>query len=127
MDPFTGNASIGYARLNVLGGQKKMWNAPWTRETLSQRPWVDGVDLGQGVDFVRAVFDEGEQLLLLTIRSWDGSKKNMKPVVKQLPGGKYAVTGEKQPREVVLSGDDDLVLEVEVSKEDLDVIVQLQS
>ncbi|PGH28033.1 hypothetical protein AJ80_00288 [Polytolypa hystricis UAMH7299] len=45
VDPFSGNAAIGYARLNVEDGQKKMWENPWTRKVLSERPWVDGLDL----------------------------------------------------------------------------------
>jgi hypothetical protein len=28
MDPFSGNAAIGYSRLNVRDGQKKMWDRP---------------------------------------------------------------------------------------------------
>lgn len=126
MDPFSGNAAIGYARINVPGGQKKMWDAPWTSETLRQRPWVDGVNLGQGVDFIRAVFDEDEQLLLLTVRSWDGHKRTIKPVVKNLPDGEYIVTGEKETRTEMIQGGEDLVLEVEVDGEDLDVTVHLQ-
>ncbi|KAJ4185341.1 hypothetical protein NW759_016986 [Fusarium solani] len=35
MDPFTGNAAIGYARLNVEDGQKLMWERPWSREFLA--------------------------------------------------------------------------------------------
>ena len=31
-DPFTGNAAIGYARLDVRDGRKWMWERPWTRE-----------------------------------------------------------------------------------------------
>ncbi|CAJ2509214.1 Uu.00g142400.m01.CDS01 [Anthostomella pinea] len=30
--PSCGNAAAGYARLNVVDGQKKMWEAPWTRD-----------------------------------------------------------------------------------------------
>jgi hypothetical protein len=31
MDPFSGNAVIGYARLNVPDGQKVMWEHPGRR------------------------------------------------------------------------------------------------
>ncbi|KAJ7605056.1 hypothetical protein DFH06DRAFT_1275649 [Mycena polygramma] len=48
MDPYTGNAAIGYARLNVYDGQKKMWEAPWTRERFADA-------------------------MVLTVRTWDGS------------------------------------------------------
>ncbi|KAJ5368782.1 uncharacterized protein N7496_008542 [Penicillium cataractarum] len=50
MDPFSGNSAIGYARLNVENGQKIMMHAPWTKETLVDRPFVDGLDLSQGMD-----------------------------------------------------------------------------
>jgi hypothetical protein len=50
---FTGNSAIGYARLNVFDGQRKMWLEPWTAKQLSSAPYVDGVDLASGVDFLR--------------------------------------------------------------------------
>ncbi|OJD26917.1 hypothetical protein ACJ73_01694 [Blastomyces percursus] len=53
LDPFSGNATIGYARLNVEDGQRKMWETPWTTEVLAGRPWADGLDLGHGVDCLR--------------------------------------------------------------------------
>jgi hypothetical protein len=28
VDPFSGNAAIGYARLNVANGQRRMWDTP---------------------------------------------------------------------------------------------------
>lgn len=31
MDPYTGNAAIGYGRLNVKDGQRKMWVDPWKK------------------------------------------------------------------------------------------------
>jgi hypothetical protein len=38
MDPFSGNAAIGYARLNVTDGQKKMWDKPLTRDFPATQP-----------------------------------------------------------------------------------------
>jgi hypothetical protein len=32
MDSYIGNAVIEYAHLNVAGGQRKMWEAPWKKE-----------------------------------------------------------------------------------------------
>lgn len=74
-DPFTGNAAIGYARLNVPDGQRKMWEEPWGKERFEREPWVEGVGLGSGVDFLRGAWDEDLSALVVTMKSWDGSEK----------------------------------------------------
>lgn len=72
VDPFTGNATIGYSRLNVTDGQRKMWNEPWTGEKVQSEPFVDGVGLGDGVDFLRAIWDGEAGVFVLSVRSWSG-------------------------------------------------------
>ena len=77
MDPFTGNAAIGYARLNVSDGQRKMAEKPWTGEEVRSRAWIDGLDLGQGVDWVRAGWYDNigpKGAMVLTGRTWDGKE-----------------------------------------------------
>lgn len=71
VDPFTGNAAIGYSRLNVIDGQRKMWDKPWTTEKLQNEPFVDGIGFGDGVDFLRAVWDEQAAVFVLTTVSWN--------------------------------------------------------
>lgn len=41
LDPFTGKAAIGYSRLSVRDGQKKIYEGPWTREMMSSSTWVN--------------------------------------------------------------------------------------
>ena len=53
MDPFTGNAAIGYARLDIREGQKRMWDKPWMKEQVEEMPWVDGMGFGEGVGVLR--------------------------------------------------------------------------
>lgn len=72
VDPFTGNAAIGYSRLNVIDGQRKMWEAPWTSDKVRNDPFVDGVGFADGVDFLRAVWDEEARAFVLSVRSWNG-------------------------------------------------------
>lgn len=72
VDPFTGNAAIGYSRLNVTDGQRKMWNNPWTSDKVRKDPFVDGVGFGDGVDFMRAVWDEQAGVFVLSVMSWNG-------------------------------------------------------
>ncbi|PPJ50533.1 hypothetical protein CBER1_05520 [Cercospora berteroae] len=126
MDPFTGNAVIGYARLNVPNGQKIMWDEPWTTQTLQQRPWIDGLHFGQGVDFVRAVHNEVEKLVLLTVESWDGFKHKIAPAFKNLAGGTWSVyvDGHYVASYDVQEGGE-IALEVDVSEVDMDVAVIL--
>ncbi|KAJ6489608.1 hypothetical protein C8R47DRAFT_1014826 [Mycena vitilis] len=91
MDAYTGNAAIAYARLNVHDGQKTMWAAPWTREHFERAPYVDGVDLASGVDFLRGAWDAEAGAMVLTVRTWDGSKTTINPVFRNLPLGTYGV------------------------------------
>lgn len=71
VDPFTGNAAIGYSRLNVIDGQRKMWDKPWTSEKIQNEPFVDGIEFGDGVDFLRAVWDEQATAFVLSVVSWN--------------------------------------------------------
>lgn len=75
VDPFTGNCAIGYARLNILDGRRKMWLEPRTPEQVASAPFVDCVDLSSGVDFLRGAWDEVQKALIVTMRSWDSEKK----------------------------------------------------
>ncbi|KAL4881159.1 hypothetical protein BJY04DRAFT_228039 [Aspergillus karnatakaensis] len=91
VDPFTGNAAIGYARLNIEDGQRKMWERPWTREALSKRPWVDGLNYSQGADCLRGWWAEEEQAMVVTLRSWDDTKHTLEFFIMDLPVGHWGV------------------------------------
>ncbi|GAA0614026.1 hypothetical protein GCM10010174_34590 [Kutzneria viridogrisea] len=65
MDRLTGNAMLGYARLNVTDGLWKMYNEPWGPEHFRQ-PNLARLD-GRA-DVARAWYDPTESLLALTLR-----------------------------------------------------------
>jgi hypothetical protein len=75
MERFTGNGAIGYARLNVFDGQRKMWTDPWTPKHVSEAPFVDGFDFSSGIDFLRCRWDDLRGAFIMTMRTWDGSSK----------------------------------------------------
>jgi len=91
VDPFSGNAAIGYARLNVEDGQKKMWESPWTRQEVAGRPWVDDIDFSQGVDCLRGCWDEELNAMVITLRSWNGKTNFINFSVRILDKGSWAV------------------------------------
>lgn len=91
MDPFTGNAAIAYSRLNVPDGQKKMWDRPWTRRDLDNRPWIDGLDLSQNIDCLRGLWDEEAKAIIVTLKTWNGRPAQANLVVKNLEVGTWAV------------------------------------
>lgn len=130
MDPFSGNAAIGYARLNVEDGMKKVWDSPWTQEQVESQPWLDGVTMSDGIDFLRGTWDADQASMVVTMRSWDGSKKTVKPVFKNLPAGTWEifVDGHCATRlEVNQDQDVDLAVEVEVGGADVDVVARRSS
>jgi len=91
MDPYTGNTAIAYARLNVPDGQKKMYESPWTQKILAERPFFDEIDLSLGVDFLRGVWMEEMNALVMTLRSWDGASHLVEPRVNNLGAGRWGV------------------------------------
>jgi hypothetical protein len=125
VEPYTGNAAIGYARLNVKDGQKKMWDRPWTKEGVEKRPWIDGVGLEQDVDCLRGKWDEGQQAMTATFRTWNAERLTIRPVVKTLPSGTYGiyVNGELKRVAVVASRSDEIAVDLEVGGEDVDLIL----
>ena len=126
MDPFTGNAAIGYARLNVKNGQKLIFERPWTRDALAARPWIDGVELSQGIDTIRAIWDEGPAALVLTMRTWDRSQVTAEPVARNLDAGFWAVyvDGRLVKRESVGEKGESVAATVTVGGDDVDVVFQ---
>lgn len=121
---FAGNACAAYARLNVPDGQKIMWEEPWTSQYLSGRPFISGVELSQGVDCMRGVWDEEAMALVLTVRTWEaGRTEVIKPTAENLSEGLWAVYvgGElRQSGSVKSSGS--MSVEVEVGIEEVDVV-----
>ncbi|WPG98723.1 Hypothetical protein R9X50_00151700 [Acrodontium crateriforme] len=131
MDPFTGNAAIGYARLNVKDGQKTMWERPWRAETVKKRPYVDGITLADGVDFLRGYYDEGKEMAILTMRTWDGKRRIVKPVFKNMTRrGKWTLWVGNVKRDPVKAQEGakstdggEIEVEVEVGPEEIDIVL----
>ncbi|KAL6693922.1 hypothetical protein J3F84DRAFT_378079 [Trichoderma pleuroticola] len=123
MDPFSGNTSVGYARLNVPDGQKKMWEKPRRRGHAATQPWIDGIDLGQGIDCLRGVWDGEESALVLTMKTWDGRRVGAAPVASNLPAGTWAVyVNEEEVQQDAVKEGGDLSVEVEVGGEEVNVV-----
>ena len=82
MDPHTSNALLPYARLNVPGGLKKLYDGPLNDDHFS-RPAI--VAMSDGVDLRRAWFDTDRNALVITV----GKSTNKKPVsleISNAPG-----------------------------------------
>ena len=126
VEPFSGNAAIGYARLNVEDGQKKIWEQPWTREVLRDRPWIDGVSLADGVDFLRGVWDQEKAALIVTLRLWQGEAKTVQVMAMNLPGGEWvAFVNGSQVSSFVCSSREGFSVDVVVQCEhETDLIIQ---
>lgn len=95
VDPFTGNGAIGYARLNVPDGQKKLWEQAWSSETVQKKVAAEGVSFANGADFLRCEWvseaGAGFTSLVITMRTWHGQKTSICPRVVNLPAGRYGV------------------------------------
>lgn len=126
VDPYTGNAAIGYARLNVKDGQKKMWDRPWTTEDLENRPWIDGVGLDQDVDCLCGTWDEQQQAMIATFRTWNEETIAIRPVVKALPPGTYGVyvDGELKRVAVSASRSEEIAVDLDVGDKEVDLVLQ---
>lgn len=144
VDPFTGNAAIGYARLNVPDGQHKMWEKPWAREEFDGRPFVDGVTFSEGVDFLRGQWVEEICAMVMTVKTWHGGRVRwvslrfvdvgekdlidlyrIHPVIRNLRPGRYAIYINNELFEEKDIGEvGDITIVVEVDGQETDVVVQ---
>jgi len=125
MEPHSGNSGIGYARLNVKDGQKKMWEHPWTHEELQGRPWIEGATLADGVDFLRGEWDENASALVVTLkRATEGETKVVPIVARNLSAGFWAVyIRGKLTKEHHLKDSSNFTVEVQdVGFEEVDVV-----
>lgn len=125
VEPLTGNAAIAYSRLNVRHGQKKMWDQPWTKEWVETQPYIDAVYLDQGIDCLRGSWDQENETMIATFRSWDDSRVSIKPVIKKLPAGTYGVYINGSLRDIVVTHDltDEIEVDLDVGKDDVDLVV----
>ncbi|KIL87247.1 hypothetical protein FAVG1_09805 [Fusarium avenaceum] len=125
MDPFSGNASIGYARLNVTDGQKKMWDRPWTRDFLATQPWIDNLDLSQGVNYLRGLWDGDENALIVTMKSWNSEEVTVEPIARNLERGTWVIYVNGEPVKCHTVGESDsLSVAVTVGAEEVHVVFQ---
>ncbi|TKA65362.1 hypothetical protein B0A49_12211 [Cryomyces minteri] len=124
-EPYSGNAAIGYARLNVKRGQKQMWDHPWMREEVEQRPWVDRLGFEMDVDCLRGRWDDEKKAMNVALRTWNGSKVDVKPVVRNLPPGTYGIYVDGELRSVaeVTSPCDQITVELAVGGQDVEFVL----
>jgi hypothetical protein len=124
VEPYTGNSALGYARLNIKDGQKKMWEEAWTAKDVEQRPWIDGVQLSQNVDVLRGGWDGEKQAMMATFRTWNGDQVKVVPVAKNLPYGMYGVylNGDLQHTANVTHGSEDIAVELTLAADEVDLV-----
>lgn len=94
MDPHTGNALLGYARLNVPDGLRKLYDGPLDPEH-HQQPALD--DLPEAVDVTYARYDRASLQLNLRVEGNPG------------PDGRYVISNVWQRGNWQLRLDDELV------------------
>jgi len=125
VDAYTGNAGIGYARLNIKEGQKKMWEHPRTPDEVNQNPWVDGIDLGQDVDCLRGTWDVESRAMLISLRTWNGIEKKIRLLAKNLPSGRYGIyeNGKLKRLAMVTEKSESLSVDIKVDGEDVDLVI----
>ncbi|KAL2839255.1 hypothetical protein BJY01DRAFT_250568 [Aspergillus pseudoustus] len=125
VEPFTGNSAVAYARLNVHGGQRKMWEEPWTPEAVDSVPYVDGVELGSGVDFLRGIWDDECKAMVVSVRSWDGDGQSIPLQFCNLPAGQYGVNinGDLVDTRIVTETRDSIDMVVEAEEKGVDVVI----
>jgi hypothetical protein len=124
VEPHSGNSGVGYSRLNVKDGQKLMWENPWTSELLQSRPWIDGAGLGDGIDFMRGIFDEDKKALVVTVKSWDATLKDVKLIVRNVEEGDWAIyVGGRLKNTVTVGAKRYFEIAEKVGGEEVDIVV----
>jgi hypothetical protein len=124
MNPFSGNASFGYAKLNIENKTKAWWERPWTKHDVRRRPSIQSVTLADGVDFLRGVWDEGKGLMVVTMRTWNAHEARLSLTFDRLSAGRWQVYVDGQlltTNEVQQGGE--IVTNVKVGKVTVDVVI----
>jgi hypothetical protein len=91
------------------------------KETMVNRPHVDGLDLSQGVDCLRSVSDQDGNALILTVCEWAGKESSIAFDINNLSSGCWKVctsqggctthrllNGEQIAVDVTLQGDEEV-------------------
>lgn len=125
MEPHSGNSGIGYARLNVSNGQRKMWEQPWTHKLLANRPWVDGAGFADDVDFLRGTWDEEKHAMIVTTRKWIGAEASQVVLsFNDLEAGLWAVYIDGKLKETkTLPNRGRLEVSEQVGEKEVDIVV----
>lgn len=131
VDPFTGNGAIGYARLNVADGQKKMWERAWTPEKVQNSVAIENVSLADNVDFLRCEWvdaaEAGWEGLVMTMRTWNGERVTIHPKIVGLPAGRFSVFVDGSLSQVLaVEKGEDVELELEAGADEATVCVLKQ-
>jgi hypothetical protein len=66
-------------------------HTPWMKETLADCPYVDGLDLSQGVDCLRGVWDQDHNALIPTVCEFAGKGSKIAFDIKNFPSGCWKV------------------------------------
>lgn len=107
VEPLTGNTLLGYARLNVPDGLRRLYEQPWDRSHFTE-PLVK--EVSDDVDVTRAVFDRPTRRLRLTLRRRAGSVGPGRVVISNAGAGRLTVDGEPVTREAAAEDGDVLTL-----------------
>ncbi len=124
--PHSGNSGIPYSRLNVENGQKLIWEKPWTREIVDERPWIDGITYADGVDFLRCYWDELASAMVVTARLWKPEEKSLSMLVRNLKAGKWAIYVDEEMTQVEEVGakGGEVAIKLTLNERETDIVVQ---
>jgi hypothetical protein len=124
MGTFSSNAAIGHPRLNILDGQKVMWEPPWTKEDIVSRLWIDNVDLDDRADVLRGFGNKERHAMMASWRTWDGRATQIKPVVRNLEGEIYGVCVDRVLVEKNMNGREaEIAVELKVGGTEVELVV----
>lgn len=94
------------------------------KEDIASRPWIDKVDLGDGVDALRGVWDEERHVIVALWRIWDGRVTQIKPVrnLEERVYGVY-VDGTLVEKRNVKGREAEIAVELKVGGTEVELVV----
>jgi hypothetical protein len=95
------------------------------RQDLENRPWIDGVGLEQDVDCLRGTWDEQQQAMIATFRTWNEETVAIRPVVTALPPGTHGVDVDGELKRVAVSASrsEEIAVDLDVGDKDVDLVL----
>ena len=93
---------------------------------MEDRPWIDAVCLEHDVDCLRGAWDEEQQVMMASFKTWNRRCVAIRRVVKILPFGDVRgiyIDGALRTVSSIVSSSEEAAVDLEVEEQEVDLVL----